>query len=136
MAKSGGNFIELNPGTTNNRVYGGASGWEISTTSATKVVELRTANTALQVYGGGVQLASSLNAADGTNVFSITNGTAPSGNYGDSFKLYSADIVAGNAAPHFRTENGNIIKLYRQSSAGITTVADLVTVLTNLGLLA
>jgi nitrogen fixation protein len=136
MAKSGGNFIELNPNPTNNRMYGGTSGWEISTTSATKVIELRTANTALQVYGGGVQLANSLNVADGTNVFSITNGTSPSGNYVDSFKLYSADIVAGNAAPHFRTENGNIIKLYQQSSSGITTVAQLVTVLQNLGLLS
>jgi hypothetical protein len=54
----------------------------------------------------------------------------------DGFKQYSADIVAGNAAPHFRTENGNIIKLYQQSSSGITTVAQLVTVLQNLGLLS
>jgi hypothetical protein len=54
----------------------------------------------------------------------------------DAFQMYSADITAGNAAPHFMTENGNVIKLYRQSSAGITTVADIVTVLTNLGLLA
>ena len=64
------------------------------------------------------------------------NGIIPTGSPTDHFVMYSADIVAGNAAPHFRTENGNIIKLYRQSSAGITTVADLVTVLTNLGLLA
>jgi hypothetical protein len=54
----------------------------------------------------------------------------------DHFAMYSADIVAGNAAPHFRTENGNIIKLYQQSSSGITTVAQLVTVLQNLGLLS
>lgn len=71
-----------------------------------------------------------------TNTLYMFNGTAPTLSATDSFNLYSADIVAGNAAPHFRTENGNIIKLYRQSSAGITTVADLVTVLTNLGLLA
>ena len=30
----------------------------------------------------------------------------------NSFQLYSADIVAGNAAPHFYTEAGNLIKLY------------------------
>ncbi len=73
---------------------------------------------------------------DGGNTFVIRNHTSvPSLNITDSFQQYSADITAGNAAPHFRTENGNIIKLYKQSSAGITTVADLVTVLTNLGLL-
>jgi hypothetical protein len=66
----------------------------------------------------------------------INNGVAPSSSVTDGFKLYSADITAGNAAPHFRTENGSIIKLYQQSSAGITTVADLVTILQNTGLLS
>ena len=28
----------------------------------------------------------------------------------------TADITAGNAAPHIRTENGNIIKLYQQAA--------------------
>lgn len=37
----------------------------------------------------------------------------------DAFKLYSADIAAGNAAPHFETENGDIIKLFRGA-----TIAD------------
>jgi hypothetical protein len=60
----------------------------------------------------------------------------PSTNVIDRHWYYSADIVAGNAAPHFRTENGNVIKLYQQSSAGITTVADLVTILQNTGLLS
>jgi hypothetical protein len=64
-----------------------------------------------------------------------TTGT-PTTSIVDGFKQYSADITAGNAAPHFRTENGNIIKLYQQSSAGITTVADLVTILQNTGLLS
>lgn len=121
MAEASGNFIELNPSTTNNRLFGGNHGWEISTSSAAKVIELRTASTALQVYGGGVQLANGLNAADGTNVFSITSGTAPTGNYGDSFKLYSADIVAGNAAPHFRTENSDIVKIYSIGGWGTPT---------------
>jgi len=116
MAETSGNFIELNPSTTNNRLFGGSHGWEISTASATKVIELRTATTALQVYGGSVQLATGLNATDGTNIFSIQNGTAPTGSYVDQFKVYSKDIVAGNAAPHFRTENGAIIKLYQETT--------------------
>jgi hypothetical protein len=30
---------------------------------------------------------------------------------------YSADVTAGNAAPHFRTENGAVIKLYQETTA-------------------
>jgi len=69
-------------------------------------------------------------------VFYTQNGTAPTTLVADSFGMYSADITAGNAAPHFRTENGNVIKLYQQSSSGIITVGQLVTVLQNLGLLS
>lgn len=35
----------------------------------------------------------------------------------DGFLLYSNDIVAGNAAPHFKTENGDIVKLYKYVNA-------------------
>jgi hypothetical protein len=72
-------------------------------------------------------------------VLRIYNGVAPSAravSEVDFFKMFSKDIVAGNAAPHFETENGDIIKLYKQSSAGILTVPQLVTVLQNLGLLS
>lgn len=51
----------------------------------------------------------------------------------DTFKLYSADIVAGNAAPHFHTEAGNIIKLYTQPA--VTSAQGIADALTNLGLL-
>ena len=73
---------------------------------------------------------------NGGNTLVVRNHTSvPSTNITDSFQQYSADITAGNAAPHFRTEVGDVIKLYKQSSAGIATVGDLVTILTNLGLL-
>jgi hypothetical protein len=73
---------------------------------------------------------------NGGNTLVVRNHpNVPSLNITDSFQQYSADITVGNAAPHFRTEVGDIIKLYKQSSAGITTVGDLVTILTNLGLL-
>jgi hypothetical protein len=62
---------------------------------------------------------------------SIFTGTGPDAYTAkvDSFELYSADIVAGNAAPHFRTENGNIIKLFRGSAltASDGTLANAVT---------
>jgi hypothetical protein len=58
---------------------------------------------------------------NGKRVFSIITGTAPTTNILDGFQQYSADIVAGNAAPHFRTENGNIIKLYQQPTGGASS---------------
>jgi hypothetical protein len=30
--------------------------------------------------------------------------------------MYSADQAAGNACPHFLTENGGIVKLYQQAA--------------------
>lgn len=35
----------------------------------------------------------------------------------DTFSLYSADQRSGNAAPHFRTENGSVIRLYQETKA-------------------
>lgn len=47
-------------------------------------------------------------------------GTAPNA-VADHFSMYSADIVAGNAAPHFRTENGDIQKIYSIGGWGTPT---------------
>ena len=59
-------------------------------------------------------------------VFYTKNGTPPTTLAVDSIGFYSADIVAGNAAPHFRTENGSVIKLYQETTAigGATFVAN------------
>jgi hypothetical protein len=91
----------------------------------------------LQYKNGNFQLeqTSGIAQTSGEGGLSLKNGTAPTVSSADRFIQYSADITAGNAAPHFRTEVGDIIKLYKQSSAGIATVGDLVTILTNLGLL-
>jgi hypothetical protein len=64
----------------------------------------------------------------------MKNATSPTSNGADQFHLYSADIVAGNAAPHFRTENGSVIKLYKQDLPTSPTNAELATFLSNLGL--
>lgn len=42
-------------------------------------------------------------------------GTAPTTSPADMAQMWVADIVAGNAAFHFRTENDAIIKLYQQA---------------------
>jgi hypothetical protein len=43
--------------------------------------------------------------------------TSPTTSATDSYRQYSADVTAGNAAPHFRTENGAVIKLYQETTA-------------------
>ena len=54
-------------------------------------------------------------------MLAIGTGTAPSTSPADAFQQYSADIVAGNAAPHFRTENGDIVKIYSIGGWGTPT---------------
>ncbi len=59
------------------------------------------------------------NLGIGVNTFSATmtqgiqmgTGLAPTADVPDSFAFYSADFIAGNACPHFRTENGTVIGL-------------------------
>jgi hypothetical protein len=52
-------------------------------------------------------------------------GVAPVANITDAFQQYAADATTGGtAAPHFRTENGNVIKLYQQNTG--TTQATIV----------
>jgi hypothetical protein len=48
--------------------------------------------------------------------FWIQNGVAPDESLVDHFSMYSTDITAGNAAPHFRTENGAIVKVYQETT--------------------
>jgi hypothetical protein len=70
----------------------------------------------------------------GTNKLGIYTGTAPSTNLTDGFQIYSSDIIAGKAAPHFRTEDGDIVKLYTHSA--VTTTQGIANALTTLGLLS
>ena len=57
----------------------------------------------------------------------------PTGNTIDTISIYAADIVAGNSVPHFRTEDGSIIKLYKyQAVSSPQGIAD---ALTAIGLL-
>ena len=78
-------------------------------------------------------MSGSYSSTTGTNWIGVANGTAPDGQV-DAFQQYSADITAGNAAPHFRTENGSIIKLYKQDLPTNPTNAQIATLLSNLGL--
>lgn len=80
---------------------------------------------ALHIASGGSRFGGSLVA---------NNITAPSTSVTDTFAMYANDITAGNSAPHFRTENGDVVKLYKNSA--VTTVQGIADALTNLWVLA
>jgi hypothetical protein len=64
----------------------------------------------------GTTILNNDNTAD-RRVLRIATGVAPTTSFTDGFKFYSADIVSGNAAPHFRTEAGDVVKLYKETTA-------------------
>ena len=87
------------------------------------------------VFRNGQSLTSGTHFdANATNTFTLHSGTAPASNIVDAAQQYVADVVAGNAAPHFRTENGSIVKLYQESAPH--TTQGIANALTNQGLLA
>lgn len=71
--------------------------------------------------------------ADGLNHYQLSTPRVPSASITDGYIQYSNDITAGNAAPHFRTELGDVIKLYK--NAAVTTPQGIADALTNLGVL-
>jgi hypothetical protein len=64
--------------------------------------------------GGNLELGGVLLDAGTENVFAISNGTVGDSKT-DAYQQYAADITAGNSAPHFKTEAGDVVKLYAQS---------------------
>lgn len=73
---------------------------------------------------GSVGIGTSSFGASMTLGLVLTNGVAPSGGVTDCFQMYSADIVDGNAAPHFRTELGSVIKLFKSAAYTPTNVSN------------
>jgi hypothetical protein len=65
---------------------------------------------------------STTSIGNGTRTLGVASGTAPTASSADAFLLYAADITAGNAAAHFRTENGSVIKIYQETTGvGVST---------------
>lgn len=73
-------------------------------------------------FGGNVGLGQATFGTSATRTFAMATGTAPSTSPADAFQMYSADQAAGNACPHIRTENGGIVKLYKETT-GVTEAA-------------
>lgn len=69
-------------------------------------------------------LAIGTNTSFGTsasNTLVILNGSSPASSPTDAFQVYSADIIAGNAAFHTRSENGDIVRIYSIGGWGTPT---------------
>jgi len=77
---------------------------------------------------GNITIGSTLSAGtdySGGGIGCLTQllaNTNPSSSPVNAYIQYGADIVAGNTAPHFRTENGSIIKLFKSSAYTPTNV--------------
>lgn len=135
------NFIQLNG--SNNRIY--SLNNSFITTLGTGGFTFDTSITDMHVYQGTFQVGNTLQAPSGaTNSILIESGTAPTVNKADRHWYYSKDIVAGNSAPHWKTENGDVLKLYKNTSltasdgtlaTAITRQAEIETILQNLGIL-
>jgi len=79
----------------------------------------------VMVYDDQVMLSGKVGIGHAGNIYggastalSMANSlTTPSSSFADSFIMYSSDVTAGNAAPHFRTENGAVVKLYQETTS-------------------
>ena len=118
------NLLRINPRTNTSGSYSGiVRGILIdpTLTSDTGVtyrpIETTTGNVIFNSTSGNIAIGGTSFGSSSSKVLAQYNGTAPGSSPTDSFQMYSADIVGGNAAPHFRTENGNIVKIYQETTA-------------------
>lgn len=102
---------------TDGSVYGeiqaDSSGYTIFTTTG-----------ALFNLNGNTVLGGTSIGTSATMTLGLNTGTAPGSSPADMFQMYSADQAAGNACPHFRCENGNVVKLYQETAltSQLTTI--------------
>lgn len=94
----------------------GGNGIQVSTASVSINIPL------LVTSGANTGIGTSTFGTSATSTLAVANGTVPSTSPADEFQCYSKDITAGNAAPHFRTEAGDIVKLYKAGTYTPTNV--------------
>jgi nitrogen fixation protein len=118
--RDNGGLSEFNVGTTNITGYSYLK-LQNNTNTATNIYISRTGTIILNPDNANAQVRG-LSIFGGTlgstadRVISIGNGTSPTTSTVDNFQFWSSDITAGNAAPHFRTENGAIVKVYQETT--------------------
>jgi hypothetical protein len=116
-----------------NAVGGGVNYLNIGTTSNARVNVDIAVDPIFDIFNASNLNVLRFDSRNGEGAIQVKTTGLPTTSIVDGFKQYSADIVAGNAAPHFRTENGNVVKLYTHSA--VTTVQGVADALTTLGLL-
>jgi len=98
-----------------------------------RAIETTTGSVIFNSTSGNVAIGGTSFGTSSDKVLAQYTGTAPGSSPADAYQQYSADITAGNAAPHFRTENGNVVKLYQETTgvASATLVSNAGTTLTS-----
>ncbi len=114
----------------------GLGNWRLRNTATSALFHIVDPNSGLAVtidFNSNFGIRVSQFGTSATRTLAISTGTAPGSSPADCFQLYSADITAGNAAAHFRTENGAVVKIYQETTAvaaatrvggGGTTITD------------
>jgi hypothetical protein len=128
---NGNNFIQFG---SENRIYSAAN-FALTTAATTNRVLISVGSTYnFSFYKGTFQCNTILqDTGTATNAQIFENGVAPSGALTNHYYQYSADESAGNACPHFRTENQAVIKLFK--GAAIADATDAASAITQLNLL-
>ncbi|SFH96664.1 hypothetical protein [Planctomicrobium piriforme] len=81
-------------------------------------------STANNYFNANLNIGTTTYPTSATMTLTMFTGTAPSGTQpADTFSMYSSDAAAANACPTFKTESGQIIKLYQVASAAQAAVA-------------
>jgi len=96
--------------------YSLQNGNAIYTANNSVGIAIATQNARFQAGEYGIGVGSGSFDSNQRNCVNVALGVAPSTTITDVFNMYAADITAGNAAPHFRTENGNVIKIYQETT--------------------
>lgn len=96
--------------------YSLQNGNAIYTANNAAGIAIVTQNERFQAGEYGIGVGSGSFDTNQRNCINVKTGVAPATTITDVFNMYAADITAGNAAPHFRTENGNIVKIYQQTT--------------------
>ena len=122
---NGTNRLELKNDTAGESTIGNNHG-ALGLGGATGL-RLAAGNKGIYIYNSGnfyIGNATGIQAGSGQGNILFVNNTAPTSNIANHHYYYSADIVEGNAAPHFRTENGRVVKLYQQVEAALANTAN------------
>lgn len=96
--------------------YSLQNGNAIYTANNASGIAIATQNARFNAGEYGIGVGSGSFDTNQRNCVNVALGVAPTTTITDVFNMYAADITAGNAAPHFRTENGNVIKIYQETT--------------------